>query len=213
LSDAPLVSVVIPTLNRSQLTLDAVNSVHAQSYPSLEVLVVDNGSDSAHLQVLRKTGLALMQCGTPGAGAARKLGLGHASGELILFLDSDDLLHVDAIQQLVREVGKSGDGSYGLIRNENNSSRTISNPERPHRWPMASNTLLRRAVFDSFGSLADDNYSFPRWVTHAMDSGLNLSFTGTIVATRRVFGDNVSLESEPMAFFFDLIRERLGRPS
>jgi len=93
--DAPLVSVIIPTYNRPTLTIDAIESVRAQTYPSWELLVVDDGStdDTLHVlgQLISDRRVHLLSQTNRGQAAARNLGLKHARGDWIAFLDSDDL--------------------------------------------------------------------------------------------------------------------------
>lgn len=90
----PLVSVIIPTFNRAGTILRAVDSVLSQTYPALELLVVDDGSEdetSTLLGPLADSGrVILLTQPNRGVSAARNTGLGRAQGRLLAFLDSDD---------------------------------------------------------------------------------------------------------------------------
>ena len=92
---SPLLSVVIPTWNRGHIVSEAIESAFNQRPGPVEVIVVDDGSTDNTLAVLeRNFGSRVRLLRLPqrrGAGAARNAGLGLASGELIAFLDSDDL--------------------------------------------------------------------------------------------------------------------------
>ncbi|MBK8270812.1 MAG: glycosyltransferase [Planctomycetes bacterium] len=89
----PSVSVIIPTYNRLRFLREALDSVHAQTVKPHEVIVVDDGSSEdiaagvadhpSRPQVIRQD--------RRGPGAARNRGLGEATGELVAFLDSDDI--------------------------------------------------------------------------------------------------------------------------
>jgi glycosyltransferase involved in cell wall biosynthesis len=88
----PLVSVIIPTFNRAWSINRAVDSVLAQNYPKVELIVVDDGSTDATPDILStygKTIKVIIQQNS-GVSAARNRGLAAASGDLIAFLDSDD---------------------------------------------------------------------------------------------------------------------------
>jgi glycosyltransferase involved in cell wall biosynthesis len=88
----PLVSVVIPTYNRVSLLKEAIDSVNRQTYRRFEVIVVDDGSEDHTRFVVDEYELGFVSvphCGRPGY--LRNLGVENASGELLAFLDSDDL--------------------------------------------------------------------------------------------------------------------------
>ena len=91
----PLLSVVIPTWNRAHIVCEAVESALIQRTGQIEVIVVDDGSTDDTAQVLeRGFGSRIHLLRMPrrrGAGAARNAGARLASGELVAFLDSDDL--------------------------------------------------------------------------------------------------------------------------
>lgn len=87
------VSVVIPTFNRRSLIGHTVRSVLNQDGGYYEIIVVDDGSTDGTLDELAAFGdrIKILQQENLGPGAARNLGIQHASGEYIAFLDSDDL--------------------------------------------------------------------------------------------------------------------------
>ena len=91
----PLLSVVIPTWNRARLVCEAVESALSQRNGQVEVIVVDDGSTDDTANILtRNFGSRihlLRQPSRRGVGAARNAGIRLANGELVAFLDSDDL--------------------------------------------------------------------------------------------------------------------------
>jgi glycosyltransferase involved in cell wall biosynthesis len=103
----PLVSVVIPTYNRANQTIAAIESVLAQTYPNFEIIVVDDGSrdgsDDAIQRFIRERtdrSPEILFFGQPnqGASAARNTGISKARGEYIAFLDSDDSWDPDKLE-------------------------------------------------------------------------------------------------------------------
>jgi glycosyltransferase involved in cell wall biosynthesis len=89
----PLVSVVIPTHNNAALVVEAVESVLAQTWRNVETIVVDDGSTDGTGARLARFGsrILLIRQQHRGPAVARNAGLRAARGELIGFLDSDDL--------------------------------------------------------------------------------------------------------------------------
>jgi glycosyltransferase involved in cell wall biosynthesis len=96
----PLLSIIIPTYNRSALVMQALESVRSQLFVDFEVIVVDDGSTDGTPTVLAKEAadsrwggkLHVYRQNNAGPGAARNVAIQHARGEYCFFLDSDDLL-------------------------------------------------------------------------------------------------------------------------
>lgn len=100
LRDAPLVSFIITHFNRPLKLLEAVRSVLIQTYPKIEIIVVDDGTpDDAALDQLKTVVEPLLKLSRGRLiyrqngylGAARNTGLEHAKGEYIIFMDDDDI--------------------------------------------------------------------------------------------------------------------------
>ncbi len=98
-----LVSVVIPTYNRAEYVAKAVDSVLAQTYSNIEVIVVNDGSNDNTEEVLASYGNKIRHIVQDNAGvsAARNTGIRGAIGDCLAFLDSDDLWVSDKIQKQV----------------------------------------------------------------------------------------------------------------
>lgn len=91
----PLVSVIIPAHNSAATLPETLASVRSQTWRDYEIVAVDDGSTDATYTVLHEAGpgvTALRNEQAGGPAAARNRALRHASGELVAFLDADDLL-------------------------------------------------------------------------------------------------------------------------
>jgi glycosyltransferase involved in cell wall biosynthesis len=99
----PLVSIVIPCWNAETFVGEAIKSALDQTYTNVEVIVVDDGSTDCSLQVIESFGKRIRFETGPnrGACAARNRGVVLARGELIQFLDADDLLHRTKLEEQV----------------------------------------------------------------------------------------------------------------
>jgi glycosyltransferase involved in cell wall biosynthesis len=108
-ADEPLISVVMPFYNVGDYLREAVESVWQQSYPHWELLLVDDGSVDESSRIARDlvrldrrlTYLHHDHWANRGASSSRNLGLARAEGDLIAFLDSDDVWMADKLAHQV----------------------------------------------------------------------------------------------------------------
>jgi glycosyltransferase involved in cell wall biosynthesis len=103
------VSVIIPAYNKAEYTRRTVDSVLAQTYPDIEIIVVDDGSRDRTADVMAGYGnrINYILKANGGACSARNEGIRRAAGEYIAFLDCDDLYGEDKIQRCVDLLEKS----------------------------------------------------------------------------------------------------------
>src|SRR5277367_6259308 len=118
----PKVSVVIPTYNRADKVRKSVESVLAQSFTDLEVIVVDDGSSDETEQTLKQAfgdRIRYYFQTNQGASVARNRGIEEARGEWIAFLDSDDLWEKEKIEWQLKAMERFGPqcgGCYTDVR-------------------------------------------------------------------------------------------------
>ena len=98
MNDFPLVSIIIPMYNAEHYISDTLNSVKKQTYKNYEVIVIDNASTDSSVLIVENmksnfNNLKIVRSTLNSGGPARprNIGIEHASGEFIAFLDSDDL--------------------------------------------------------------------------------------------------------------------------
>src|SRR5436853_6315771 len=97
----PLVSIIIPCKNGAAWLGEAIESCLSQTWRPVEIIIVDDGSTDASRAVAQRYALqsvVLLDGTRSGASAARNVGLQRAHGELIQFLDADDVLDPDKIR-------------------------------------------------------------------------------------------------------------------
>src|ERR1700735_4941661 len=98
------VSIITPLFNKAPYVAETIQSVLAQTMADWEMIVVENGSTDEGPNVVRQFNdprIHLMESPKRGPGAARNLGLERARGEWILFLDADDLIERDYLNNAV----------------------------------------------------------------------------------------------------------------
>ncbi len=108
----PRVSVVVPVYDVEAFLPACLDSLLAQSYADVEVVVVDDGSPDgsgaiADAYAVRDRRVRVVHTGNRGLGAARNEGMRHATGELLAFCDSDDVVPPTAYASMVQRLLRS----------------------------------------------------------------------------------------------------------
>lgn len=163
----PLVSIVTPSFNQAPFLRATMESVLAQTYPRIEYLVMDGGSTDGSVDLIRDFAnrLAYWQSGPDGGQAsAINAGWTRATGEIVTYLNSDDLLEPDAVQASVKALLDAPDAglSYGACVWVNERNEKIGQIDAaPFSLPalLLQNRLaqpsvfIRRAALDRVGML------------------------------------------------------------
>jgi GT2 family glycosyltransferase len=166
----PLVSVVVPTRDAGRTIETCLRSIRAQTWPALELIVVDNGSvDGTWAAAGRLADVALR--GGPERSAQRNLGIDHAAGEWICYVDADMELAPDVIERALlagetaHAVGVAipeesvGEGFWTRCRA---LERRCLRDEPELRWPRLVRTRYLR-----------DTGGFAAWLTGTEDAELH----------------------------------------
>ncbi|WP_373533916.1 glycosyltransferase family 2 protein [Microcoleus sp.] len=110
----PLVSVIIPAYNAEPFIEETLKSVLAQTYPAIEVLVVDDGSQDRTPEIVEKISkkdsrVQLLKQENAGVAAARNLGIQKSRGEYIAPIDADDIWYPENIEKQVECMLEGGE--------------------------------------------------------------------------------------------------------
>jgi glycosyltransferase involved in cell wall biosynthesis len=180
-----VVSVVIPTLNYAGFVRRAIDSALGQTYPHLDVIVVDDGSTDGTEAVLARYGGRIRVLAGRGVGvsAARNVGLAAAKGDLIAVLDADDEWLPTKLARQIPVLAEDADvGVVGCAnvawRGDGRHLRTRFFPNPPddrlarmrllarrEAWVGSSNSgaLFRRRTLDVVGGYAEDLAAAEDW--------------------------------------------------
>ncbi len=114
----PLVSIVTPSLNQGHLLPQAIESVLRQDYPNLEYLIVDGGSTDGSLEVIRSYDGRLRWISEPDTGQSNALNKGFrlCSGEILAWINADDVLLEGAVRKAVEAFAEDPD--LGMVYGE-----------------------------------------------------------------------------------------------
>ncbi len=161
----PLVSVVIPSYNHAAYLSDAIESVRKQTYPNIEIIVVDDGSTDNTKSIMQKyPHVKYVFQQNQGLSAARNTGISNSKGEFLVFLDADDLLYDYAIAYNVEYLSYYTDaafvsGAYEVVthdkRNIDLDRNVILSDHYLHTLKgnyigMHGTVMYRRFVFNEF---------------------------------------------------------------
>lgn len=202
----PLVSVIVPVFNGERFLANTLQSIYDQDYRPLEALVVDDGSTDATAAISRSfSELKYFYQPNQGAAAARNAGLENVSGELIGFLDADDLWAPHKLSSQVAYHLQHPEVDCSFVGLANFVEEGIEPPpwfrdnqsQNGGRDYSPCTLLARRSVFDRVG-LFDTAYRVgedTEWFVRAADAGVKVGFLPEILVQRRIHGANLSYES------------------
>ncbi len=208
----PLVSVVMPVFEGERFLAEAIQSVLDQTYRPLELIVVDDGSTDRSAPIARSfANVRVIEAGHAGPGAARNRAVAAASGELLAFLDADDLMPADKLTRQVEHLRKHPEAGGVLGRQELFAEDGRSLPAwavAPERWqeqlPELSergviqplSAVIRRSVFDEVGGFGTDFGEDVDWLCRVWGAGFRVDTIDAVVVRRRIHDANLTHDTE-----------------
>ena len=198
-----LVTCIIPVYNGEPYLGEALESVLNQTYRSVEVIVVDDGSTDRTPEVVASYGsrVSYRRQANAGAPSARNLGLGAASGEWIGFLDADDLWHPEKLAKQLAFQKAGLDFSVTLIQNfwipelAREAELFRDHPRgRPLPGYVTGTMLARRSAFERVGPFNGNvrHADSADWFIRAREAGLTGGLLEEVLVRRRIHEGNVS---------------------
>ena len=201
MSDAALVSVIIPVYNGERYLGEALRSVFAQDYPRFEVLVVDDGSTDGSRRIAESFGdVRLMSGPHQGVSGARNHAAAAAKWDFLAFLDADDTWHPRKLSEQVALA--MAEPQLGMVmvfqdyRFEGPVPAWFRGPTDGSAEPgfLPSSWLLRRECWESVGPFAADltHGEDIDWLARARHRGVEIGTVQHCLLTRRIHDANVS---------------------
>jgi len=227
------ISIIIPAYNAARYVREAVDSALRQTYPDVEVVVVDDGSADGTKQVLapyiKKKQIRYVYQKNKGLAGARNTGIRNSSGEYVAFLDADDLFLPEKVEGQVEvfEANQSYAVCYSDLLHFDEGGRSYR-----HRYKYPSGDILepllhkqfinpltvmaRRKLFDKYGYFDEKlrrSEDWDLWLRWAQ-AGVKFYYLDRPLAKYRIrsVGNLSAIDSEPeMKEKNLLIFERFGK--
>lgn len=201
----PLISCVIPTYNSERYLKEALESIFAQTYGPLEIIVADDGSaDNTEALVSSYGGqIRFIKQTTSGPAATRNLGLNAAQGELVAFLDADDLWHPEKLSRQMVHFQNDPELDLCLTHAKLFWAETLREEEmqfhnHPRTQPIpgySTTTLLaKRSAFDRVGFF-NTQYWFgdaTDWLSRTIEQGLMIEMLPEVLTHHRMHESNLT---------------------
>ncbi|MEX1008074.1 MAG: glycosyltransferase family A protein [Acidimicrobiia bacterium] len=200
----PTVSVIIPVFDETRYLAEAIDSALAQTHRPVEIIVVDDGSDEPVRLPDRLLGrVIVVRSAHRGQGAARNLAAARARGELLAFLDADDVWLPDKLEHQVAALGSddSLDMCFGYVEEffSPDLEHADTSPARmqvyERRGALPSTFVVRTRAFRRVGKFREDVVfaEFIDWYARATEAGVREVKLDRVVARRRIHDRNAGI--------------------
>ncbi len=220
----PLVSVIIAVYNCEKYLAEAIESVLAQTYQSIEIIVVDDGSTDDSAEVAKRFTPVVKYCYQPHSGVAVALnhGIQMITGHFIAFLDADDLWVADKLmrQMAVFEAHPELDAVFGhvkqfcspeldeTIKQKTKFSTEITPAYLKGTMLIKQDALLRIGLFDTHWRVGD----FIDWYIRAMEQGIKSFMLPELLLKRRIHDTNTGIrERKSQIDYVRILKASLDR--
>lgn len=216
----PKVSVIIPTYNTAKYLEQAILSVVKQEFnESCEIIVIDDGSTDATRQVVEKlqqeTQIRYFYQNNRGISSARNVGMQNAKGELVAFIDADDIWLSNKLCVQVKYLDEHPDTQMVFSLAQNTYDPTSEGspfPIIPAHIPL--NCIFRRELIKLVG-LFDESISlgeFADWYARAVDAKVKVYCVPKLLVKRRIHGNNVGITRKQNQYeYVRILKRKLDR--
>lgn len=193
-----LVSCVVPVFNGALYLREAIDSIEAQAWFPLEIIVVDDGSTDATPGIIAGLGGRIRALSQPNRGpaAARNAGIAAASGDFIAFIDADDKWEPGklALQMARFEARPELEISLCQALNWWIDGLREEAAGTPETMGGISVAVIRRGIFDRLGTFDETlrHLDWTEWLLRATDADAAVETLPDTLVLRRIHYDNLS---------------------
>jgi glycosyltransferase involved in cell wall biosynthesis len=207
------VSVVVPVRDGALYLGEALQSIAEQTLRPHEVIVVDDGSTDGSAALAERLGARVERQPASGPAAARNRGAECSTGELVGFLDADDLWPPDSLELRVAALRSDPQVElvFGHARQFKAEARSALDEARPAL--LHGTMLARRRTLERVGPLSCEWRvgDLMDWLFRARDAGVRELMIDAVVLLRRLHGANVSRDHDTRMDHVRVVRQALDR--
>jgi glycosyltransferase involved in cell wall biosynthesis len=209
-TDSPLISVIIPVLNGERFLAAAIDSIRLQHVAPLEIIVIDDGSTDRTAALVSTLGddIRYLFQTNQGPSAARNAGLRMANGEIIAFLDADDIWPANRLSLLLKRLQK--EPSLEIVLGRLQFTGQLTEAERKMRFEGPDNVTMslslgsgiyKESVFSKVG-LFDErlfHYEDYEWFMRARENDIPIVILKDVTYIYQKRPDSLIRQQDPQA--------------
>lgn len=221
--NTPLISVIIPIYNGSKYIEETLQSIAEQTYPAIEVVIIDDGSTDNTAEIVKKHDVTYVYQENKGVSAALNLGVEVAKGDYIASIDADDLWDKNKSTKQMELFQADADLDIAFCHLEQFICPKVDPTEMKLYIPenvkvlegYSSITMLAKSsVFQRVGlfNTAFSFGDFVEWYSRAKDAGIKSIMHPDIMAYRRIHKSNVGHNTtDARQDYMEIVKARLKR--
>ncbi len=219
----PSISVMMPTYNNGKYIKQAIDSIYAQEYDNIEIIVVDDGSTDNTKEILKQyKDIKYIYTEHKGISFARNVALEHSKGEYMAFCDSDDYWLPNKLNTQIKYFKEHPDCEIVFTKYKNIfESEQLKKIERViHEQELEKtekrhlpSALMKKSLFNKYGNFDEgfktgEDFEFVYRLRH---DELNVShYINKVLYIRRIHGNNITLtiNQEYIKLVIDILRKK-----
>lgn len=218
-----IVSIIVPVYNGEAFLAEAVDNIQQQGWQPLEIIIIDDGSTDGTARVASslKGNVRYVHQSNQGPAAARNKGLEIAGGNVIGFLDADDLWPEGKLETQLRHLSENPSvdivlGKTQFMRQSESEDARIAYEKylKPGIFLNLGSGLFRRSVFEKVGFFDPKLYysEDADWFIRARELEVSIALIEEITLFYRIHQNNMTLGKTPAEIgFLKVIKNSLDR--
>lgn len=207
MNDYPIISIIVPVYNSEQYLQKSIHSIIAQTYKNLEIILVDDGSNDCSPEICdqlseQDSRIKVIHKKNGGASTARNLGVEVSTGELIVFVDSDDILPENSISLLYSPIEKYPDTEIVIGRIQSFPPNDYYNLDYFRHFSIIQDNNLCRFLYYKKGKKFPVNPP-SKLIKKSFLKGNNIEYLSGVIHEDEHWTFNVVKKLSSVIFVFD----------